>query len=75
MLRRQAGTPTMQACFLPGQPLLLAAGGGDGTVHLLDLSRPGKCPQLTADTVLRESIIVLTFQRPDTTVPCKPVLI
>ena len=41
VLRRQFGTQTMQACFLPGQPLLLAAAGGDGAVHLLDLSRPG----------------------------------
>ena len=42
--RRQAGTPAMQACFVPGQPLVLAAAGGDGAVHLLDLGRPGAAP-------------------------------
>ena len=51
VLRRQAGIATMQACFVPGQPLVLAAAGSDGAVHLLDLSNPGgMAPPLTGFT-------------------------
>ena len=35
--RWQAGVPVLQATFVPGQALVLAAAGGDGAVHLLDL--------------------------------------
>lgn len=38
--RWQAGVPVLQATFLPGQALVLAAAGGDGAVHLLDLGSP-----------------------------------
>ena len=40
MGRWQAGVPVLQATFLPGQALVLAAAGGDGAVHLLDLGSP-----------------------------------
>ena len=43
--RWQAGVPVMQAAFLPGHALVLAAAGGDGAVHLMDLgSQLGALP-------------------------------
>ena len=73
MLRRQAGTSTMQACFLPGRPLTLAAAGGDGAVHLLDLSRPGKphpYPNPTPDLNLKLLPLIAAAPCSRTTIHC-----
>ena len=47
MGRWQAAAAVMQAAFLPGQPLVLAAAGGDGAVHLMDLNSPLGAPRPT----------------------------
>lgn len=45
--RWQASAAVMQAAFLPGQPLVLAAAGGDGAMHLMDLNSPLGALRLT----------------------------